>query len=200
MIKPSSNSLARTKIFTAPLRQCNVFGQVAYAPPQVRAAYPQVGAAPDTRGRGPIGQCAGVATPSCAAQHGKGKQSRCSAATRQALIAERPRSPDRPTHRDWAAPRTPNGRGPRIAQEARVTITTILAVVGGIVIVLDALARIPSAVARLINAFLPLIAATRSLRSALTRPKTGDVGKPTDHTLAESASPSDGKSTSTDDG
>ncbi|MFJ5045531.1 hypothetical protein ACIQH7_09795 [Streptomyces anulatus] len=58
-----------------------------------------------------------------------------------------------------------------------VTLTTMLAVIGGIVIILGAAARIPNAVAELIRACIPVINAFHELRTALKRttPQSGQI-------------------------
>ena len=48
-----------------------------------------------------------------------------------------------------------------------MTVTTILAVIGGIALVLTAAARIPAALAELLRASISLVAAARELRNAL---------------------------------
>ncbi|MFD4866875.1 hypothetical protein [Streptomyces sp. NPDC058412] len=50
-----------------------------------------------------------------------------------------------------------------------MTLTTILALIGGIVIILGAAARIPNATAELIRACIPVINAFHELRAALKR-------------------------------
>ncbi|MFF5573132.1 hypothetical protein [Streptomyces luteogriseus] len=58
-----------------------------------------------------------------------------------------------------------------------MTLTTILAVIGGIVITLGAAARIPNATAELIRACIPVINALHELRAALKRttPRAGQT-------------------------
>jgi Sec-independent protein translocase protein TatA len=51
-----------------------------------------------------------------------------------------------------------------------MTSTTVLAVIGGMVVILVAAARIPAAAAELIRACILLVDAIKDLRSALQRP------------------------------
>jgi len=53
------------------------------------------------------------------------------------------------------------------AKAAAMTVTTILAIIGGIALVLTAAARIPTALAELLRASIQLVAAARELRNAL---------------------------------
>lgn len=50
------------------------------------------------------------------------------------------------------------------------SVTTTMAVIGGITVVAGALTHIPHTLARLVRAAIPLIDATRELHAALTRP------------------------------
>jgi hypothetical protein len=56
-----------------------------------------------------------------------------------------------------------------------VTLTTVLAAIGGIVIIIGAVARIPHAMAELVRACVPVIGACHELRAAFGRsvPQTG---------------------------
>jgi hypothetical protein len=51
-----------------------------------------------------------------------------------------------------------------------MTSTTVLAVIGGMVVILVAAARIPAAAAELIRACILLVDAIKDLRAALQRP------------------------------
>ncbi|MFC9621236.1 hypothetical protein ACFTXM_14980 [Streptomyces sp. NPDC056930] len=50
-----------------------------------------------------------------------------------------------------------------------MTLTTVLAVIGGIVIIIGAAARVPKAVAELIQACIPVVHALNELRGAIKR-------------------------------
>jgi hypothetical protein len=50
-----------------------------------------------------------------------------------------------------------------------MTTTEILAVIGGITLILTAAARIPAALAEFLRACIPLAAAAREIRTALTK-------------------------------
>ncbi|CAM5282722.1 hypothetical protein SAVIM338S_00165 [Streptomyces avidinii] len=60
-----------------------------------------------------------------------------------------------------------------------MTMTSILAVIGGTVLIIGAAARIPNAVAELIRACVPVITAFGELRATLERaaPGTGQSGR-----------------------
>lgn len=59
-----------------------------------------------------------------------------------------------------------------LSLEYCMTSTTVLAVIGGIVVILVAAARIPAAAAELIRACILLVDAVRDLRTALQRTAT----------------------------
>jgi hypothetical protein len=59
-----------------------------------------------------------------------------------------------------------------------VTTTEILAVIGGITVILTAATRIPAALAEFLRACILAATAARELRTALTRPPARDATAP----------------------
>ncbi len=59
-----------------------------------------------------------------------------------------------------------------------MTTTEILAVIGGITVILTAAGHIPAALAEFLRACTLVVTAARDLRAALTKPSVGDAPAP----------------------